>query len=336
VSRVAVIGAGAWGTTLAWMLGGKGVPVRLWARRAEQAAALTRDRENVLHLPGTLLPDNVAVTADLSLAVDGATCAIIAVPSEHLRSVAAALAPSLPSECLLISATKGLEIATGRRMSQVLREETGAGAERVFALSGPNLSGEIVAGMPAVSVLAGSDTPALVAGQQLLSGPLFRVYANCDILGVEVCGALKNVIAIAAGVAAGLGFGANAKAALVARGLAEIGRLGSRLGAQRATFWGAAGVGDVVATCHSPLSRNWQVGHALGRGEALAQVTQGRASVAEGVPTTAAARELARREQVEVPITCALYEVLYEHRRPADAVRDLMTRPWRVEAEDWQ
>lgn len=333
----AVIGAGAWGTALAWLIAGQGRhEVRLWARSPEQVAALSRDRENRLRLPGTALPESLQVTGDLGAALDAAGFCVLAVPSAHLRAVARGLGPVLCGDAIVISATKGLEVGSGKCMTDVLREETGHRAERTVALSGPNLSGEIVAGAPAVSVVAGTCTETVTACQALLSTPLFRVYANYDILGVQVCGALKNVIAIAAGVCDGLGYGANAKAALVTRGLAEIGRLGTKLGAERATFWGVAGVGDLLATCNSTLSRNWQVGSALAAGEPADTLGSPGQPVAEGIWTTVAARELAERVGVEVPITQALYEVLFEGRKPADAVCELMTRRCRAEMEDWQ
>lgn len=334
--RVAVIGAGAWGTTLAWLLGGKGHETRLWARRPEQAAAIGRERENRLRLPGVRLAETVAVTARLEEAVAGAEVAVVAVPSAHLRETARRMAPHLPPQAVLISATKGLEVGSGKRMSEVLAEETGADAARILALSGPNLSGEIAQGMPAVSVIAGADVRQVERCRDFFCTPLFRIYANYDILGVEVCGALKNIIALGAGISDGLGFGANAKAALVCRGLAEMGRLGTALGANRATFWGAAGVGDVIATCSSPLSRNRQVGLRLGQGESVDVAVAMQDGVAEGVPTTAAAHALAGRLRVDAPIIGALHGVLFDNRKPAEAVRELMTRRWRAEAEAWQ
>lgn len=333
---VAVIGAGAWGTTLAWLLGGKGHETRLWARRSQQAAAISRERENRLRLPGVRLPETVAVTARLDDALDGAQVALVAVPSAHLRETAHRMAPHIPPQAVIISATKGLEVAGGKRMSEVLAEETGAEAARILALSGPNLSGEIAQGMPAVSVMAGTDAQRVEWARDFFSTRLFRIYANYDILGVEVCGALKNVIALGAGISDGLGFGANAKAALVCRGLAEIGRLGTALGAARATFWGAAGVGDILATCNSRLSRNRQVGHRLGRGESVEAALSAEGGVAEGVPTTAAAHDLAARMGVETPIISALHGVLFENKTPGEAVRELMARRWRAEAEAWQ
>ena len=330
----AVIGAGAWGTTIAWLLGSKGLPVRLWARSEQQAEVIAATHTNETRLPGVTLPESVAATSDLAWVVEEAQHVVVAVPSEHVRGVAGRLAAHLPEGARIISATKGLELTTGKRMSEVLGEETGLPPERLLALSGPNLSGEIAAGMPAVSVVAGVCPEAVAACQRLLATALFRTYGNCDILGVEMCGALKNVIALAAGINDGLGYGANAKAALLTRGLAEISRLGIRLGADRATFWGVAGVGDMVATSSSRLSRNWQVGYQLGSGQNHETALASQAGVAEGVRTTAAAADLAERVGVEAPIITALRAVLFEGREPEDAVRELMTRPGRSEAEN--
>lgn len=333
---VAVIGAGAWGTALAWLIGGRGHEVRLWARRPEHAAEMAAARENAQRLPGTLLPDAVTPTADGRAALADAGMVVTVVPSEHLREVLRQLAPHIPPDACIVSATKGLELDTGKRMSQVLMEETGFPAAQVLALSGPNLSGEIVQGMPATAVVAGIDQQTVASCQAFLSTRLFRIYTNCDILGVEICGALKNVIALAAGICDGLGFGANVRAALITRGLTEMGRIGTRMGAQRATFWGVAGVGDLIATCHSPLSRNFQVGQRLGRGQSLQQALDELQSVAEGVPTTSAVRQLAGMLGVDAPITAALHEVLFGGVSPMQALDGLMTRQWRSETEDWQ
>jgi glycerol-3-phosphate dehydrogenase (NAD(P)+) len=333
---VAVIGAGAWGTTLACLWGRTGVPVRLWARRPDLAARIAETRENPERLAGVGLPPQVAPTADLAEAAQGVGIVVVAVPSAHVRAVAAGLAGHVPAEATIISATKGLEPDSGQRMSEVLREELGVEAGQLVALSGPNLSAEIAAGRPAVSVLAGSSQARVESCQERLCTPLFRLYASYDILGVELCGALKNVLAIAAGFSDGLDLGSNARAALITRGLAEMGRLGTRLGAERATFWGVAGVGDILATCTSPLSRNYLLGLRLARGETMHDVQRSHPGVAEGIPTTSVAHGLARRMGVEAPITAALYEVLFEGRVPADAVHDLMTRRWRAEVEEWQ
>lgn len=333
---LAVVGAGAWGTTLACIWGRLGIPVRLWARRPEHAARMAAERENRDRLPGVALPERVTPTGDMAEAVAEAGVVLVVVPSAHMREVARQLAPSLAPDTSVISATKGLDPETGQRMSQVLAAQIDGEAARVMALSGPNLSAEIAAGKPAVSVLAGPAPGRVQACQEALGTPLFRLYASYDILGVELCGALKNVLAIAAGFSDGLELGANARAALITRGLIEMGRLGTRMGAERATFWGAAGVGDVLATCTSPLSRNYLVGLRLARGETMADVRSSHPGVAEGIPTTAVAHALARDLGVEAPITSALYEVLFGGRPPRDAVRDLMTRRWRAELEEWQ
>ncbi|NSW54816.1 MAG: NAD(P)-dependent glycerol-3-phosphate dehydrogenase [Armatimonadetes bacterium] len=334
--QTAVIGAGAWGTTLAWLIGSQGRSVNLWARRGSLAQAMCQQRENADRLPGVILPDSVQPTADLAQALAGSDLVICAVPSEHLREVMAQARAHLNPGAIIVSATKGLELSSGKRMSQVIAEATGFGSDRILALSGPNLSAEIIAGMPATSVVAGTVEETVLDCQAFLSTPLFRIYANYDILGVEICGALKNVLAIAAGVSDGMGFGANAKAALLTRGLAEIGRLGTKLGASRATFWGVAGVGDILATCNSCLSRNYQVGFRLGRGERVAQILDTQGAVAEGVPTTAAVRGLAAHLSVELPIATVLHQILFEDREPSDAVAELMRRQWRAEAEAWQ
>lgn len=330
---IAVLGAGAWGTTLAWMLAREGREVRLWARRPALAADLAERRENRDYLPGIRLPETLGVTADLAAALHGAPTAIVAIPSHGLRGIASAAADHMQEDCLVICATKGLEIDTGRRMSEVLQETLGARRPRLVALSGPNLSGEIAAGMPAVSVAAAADPAAAAAAQALLSNSLFRVYTNPDIIGVEFCGAMKNVIALGAGISDGLGYGANAKAALLTRGMAEIRRLGLRHGAREATFSGIAGIGDLIATCSSPLSRNWTVGYRLGQGEAPDEVRASMRHVAEGIATAAAVRRQAQTSGVETPITDGVYRVLYEGSAPADEVRTLMTRRWRAEED---
>ena len=330
---VAVLGAGAWGTTLARMLACAGRPVWLWARRPEFAATLQAERENHEYLPGATFPDNLQVTASLREALRGTPWVIVAVPSIGLRQVMTEAAAHLERAALVICATKGLERPSGVRMSVVLREALEARRPRLVALSGPNLSAEIVAGEPAVSVAAAEDLKAGLEAQELLSNSLFRVYTNPDIIGVELCGAMKNVIAIGAGISDGLGYGNNAKAALITRGMAEIRRLGLKLGARAATFSGIAGMGDLIATCHSPHSRNWTVGHRLGRGESPSQITESMHSVAEGVFTTAAAREKARQEGVETPITETVYQILNEALAPAEGVRCLMSRRWRAEED---
>ncbi len=332
----AVIGAGAWGTTLAAMLGNMGHCVRLWARRPEVADEINATRQNSRYLPETELPDAVSATSDLQSAMDGADAVVIAVPSVGMREVAGRMAENMPPGALLVYATKGLEMATGKRMSEVLIEELRLPKpECIVALSGPNLSREIALGLPALSVVASCDRASAERAQGLFNNELFRVYTNCDIIGTELSGALKNVIAVAAGISDGLGYGDNAKASLVTRGLAEICRLGQAHGAMPSTFWGIAGVGDLIATCNSCLSRNHTLGYRVGQGEAVADVLHSMHDVAEGYFTTLAAYQSAREHSVDVPITEAMYEILYDGGAPQTLARRLMAREQRAEHEDW-
>jgi len=336
-SKTAIIGAGAWGTTLSWLLGNRGHSVTLWARRPEFAAQVQQRRENRKYLPGVVLPEIVTVTSDLPGALADAQTVIIAVPSHGFRDVAVRVAEHIPAGSLILSVVKGLERGTGMRMSQVLAEELSAPhAQPIVVLSGPNLSREIVRGMPAVSVAASENQAAAEYIQKLFSSDRFRIYRNYDIIGVELCGALKNIIAIASGISDGLGFGNNAKAALITRGLTEIGRLGVQLGAEPATFWGIAGVGDLVTTCNSQLSRNWQVGMRLANGETLSAVQDSTPAVAEGVYTTIAARELSTKLEAEMPVTNTVYRILFERASPIAEVERLMSRPHKAEVEPWQ
>ncbi len=336
-SKITIIGAGAWGTTLSWLLGNSGHSVTLWARRHEFAAQLQQQRENRRYLPGVVLPELVTVTSDLPAALAGAEAVIIAVPSHGFRDVVVRVAEYISPGSLILSVVKGLERGTGMRMSQILTEElTDPLAHPIVVLSGPNLSGEIVQGMPAVSVAASKSREAAEYIQRLLSSHHFRIYRNYDIIGVELCGALKNIFAIASGISDGLGFGNNAKAALITRGLTEIGRIGVQLGAEPATFWGIAGVGDLVATCNSQLSRNWQVGRRIANGETLSAVQDSTPAVAEGIYTTLAARELSAKLKIEMPVTQAVYRILFEGASPIAEVRHLMSRPHKAEVEPWQ
>ncbi len=335
-SPVAVIGAGAWGTTLARMLAEQGVPVRLWAVTRELAIEIDEHRENVSFLPGVPLPEGVDVSSNGPRVLDGAAAVIWVVPSRWLREVAAGMAPHVPANVLHVCATKGIEPDTGLRMSQVLAQALGDANEKALAaelvaLSGPNLSGEINEGMPALSVAASASDERARQAQELLTTPRFRVYRNPDIVGVELCGALKNVIAIAAGMSDGLGFGANARAALITRGLAEMTRLGVELGAHPQTFAGIAGMGDLVTTCTSRLSRNYSTGLRLAKGESREHIETSMRAVAEGIRTTQAEVALAAEVGVEVPIAEAVHEVLFEDLDPRTAAEMLMTRAQRAE-----
>jgi len=331
---IAIIGAGSWGTALSIVLGGAGHPVRLWARRQEAAEAISRTRHNPDYLPEFELPGSVSATADLAEAVDGAHIILLAVPSDGMRATCEQLAPHVRLGQGIISAAKGLEHGSGRRLSEVIAEMLGRKGNPVAVLSGPNLAPEVAAGIATVSVVASVEEAFAREVQASFSTPRFRLYTNPDVLGVELGGALKNIIAIAAGACDGLGFGDNTKAALLTRGLAEITRLGLALGARAETFRGLSGVGDLVATCAGRKSRNHRVGYDLARGRRLAEVLADMAQVAEGVETTRAAHRLAERVGVEMPITAAVHAVLFEGLSPEEAVTALMTRSWRDELEE--
>lgn len=332
---VAVIGAGAWGTTLARIMGERGIPVRLWAVTRELAIEIEENRENVSYLPGFKLPDAVRVSSDGEQVLDGAAAVLWVVPSQWLRETARRLAPAVDATVLQIVATKGIERETGMRMSEVLSEELSEDAGRLraefVALSGPNLSREINEGQPALSVAASTSEERAAEAQRLLSSPQFRIYRNPDIIGVELCGALKNVIAIGAGMSDGLGYGSNARAALMTRGLAEMQRLGVALEAHPRTFAGIAGMGDLITTCTSRLSRNYSTGRRLARGETREEIQASMRAVAEGVFTARAEVELAAKVGVEVPVAEAVHAVLFEGLAPREAAEMLMTRGLRAE-----
>jgi len=292
--RAAVLGAGNWGTTFAKVLADAGGDVVLHARRDDLVAGITATRENAEYLPGIRLPDAVRATTDAAEALDGADVVVLAVPSQTLRANLQAWAPLLPADSSLLSLMKGVELGTTKRMSEVICEVTGAGADRVAALSGPNLAREIAEEQPSATVIACADTARAEALQAACHTRYFRPYTNPDLVGCELGGAVKNVIALACGIAEGLGFGDNTRASLITRGLAETARLGAALGAEPATFAGLAGLGDLVATCSSPLSRNRTFGERLGRGMSLEEVLATSRQVAEGVKTCESVLDLAR------------------------------------------
>lgn len=328
-----VLGAGGWGTALATLLAANGHRVGLWARRPEFAEELRLVRENRPYLPGVALPAGVEPGHDLAAMLPGARLVVVAAPSHGLREVARRSAPHLARGIILVSATKGLERETDLRMSQVLGQELGAKAERLAVVSGPNFSAEVGRSQPTATVVASPSRQVAEAVQDALMGERFRVYTNPDVVGVELCGALKNVYAIAVGVSDGLGLGNNTRAAVITRALAEMTRLGAAVGAQPMTFAGLAGLGDLVLTCTGDLSRNRRAGLRLGRGEPVAAVTDGGGMVIEGVRTAAAACSLARRVGVELPIAEQVVAVL-KGKPPAEAVGDLMTRDRRHEIEE--
>ncbi|MBI2872868.1 MAG: NAD(P)-dependent glycerol-3-phosphate dehydrogenase [Chloroflexi bacterium] len=332
MAHVAVIGTTGWGTTLAVILARREIPVALWARTGEEAERLGRDRQHAQRLPGVPFPPTLTVTASVAEALAKANLVVYAVPSNWLRWNVQATAAHLPRRCLVLAACKGLERDTSKRMSQVLAEELSPRQQgAICVLSGPNLALEIAAGKPASTVVASEREETAVKAQETLNSTSFRVYTNTDVTGVELGGALKNIVAIGAGISDGLGYGNNAKAAFITRGLAEITRLGVAAGANPLTFAGLAGLGDLVATCNSSLSRNRHVGEQLARGRKLEEVLASMHQVAEGVDTTAAALGMARGLGVEMPIAEVTYRVLFEGLDIHHAIAELMGRAPRPE-----
>lgn len=332
MGRVAILGAGSWGSALAVHLARVGHEVTLWARDASLAEALGRERVNRVYLPAIELPAGITPTAALDRAVDGADTVVAAVPSHGCRAVIRAAVPHLRPRARLVSATKGLESGSLLRMSEVIAAEAGA-SHPVVVLSGPSFAIEVAKQQPTAVLAASTDAEATDAVQADFRGPFFRLYGSSDVVGVELCGALKNVIAIAAGVVEGLGLGHNAQAALITRGLAEIARLTRAAGGRAETPAGLSGLGDLVLTCTGSLSRNRHVGIELARGRSLAEVLAGMKMVAEGINTTSAALAFGERHQVELPIATQMAAVLDGRSEVRAAVDALMLRPQRTEME---
>jgi len=324
--RIAVLGAGNWGTTLAYILSQRGYRIGLWEYREDLARDLAALRENRIYLPGVILPPEVDVTPSLGQALQKAAVCLFALPSQSLREACQQAAPFITPHQLVISCVKGLEHHTRLRMSQVIEEVLGRQKIRLAVLSGPNIAGEIARGMPATSVAAALDPNDALAVQRIFHSKNFRIYTSGDVVGVELGGALKNIIAIASGMVDGLGLGANTKGALITRGLAEIIRLGTALGANQETFYGLSGLGDLVTTCMSRQSRNWNVGYRLGQGERWDDIQRSLTMVAEGVPTAESALRLAEDEGIEMPISRAVYQIIFENKDPRQAMEELMTR----------
>jgi glycerol-3-phosphate dehydrogenase (NAD(P)+) len=325
-----VFGSGSWGTTLAVLLARKQAPVTLLARDEGEAAALRLAGENQRFLPGVPFPPGLGVSGDAALLAEAETLTL-AVPSEAVPAAVRLVARRLPAAAVVVSGSKGL-VSAGQDRPRRLTELIGAALPNpVCALSGPNLAREVARALPATTVVASADPAAAHAVQRLFTDRAFRVYTSRDVVGVELGGALKNVVALAAGAADGMQLGDNAKAALITRGLAEISRLGGALGAEPLTFAGLAGMGDLVATCASPLSRNRRLGEALAAGRGLEEAQREVGQLAEGVPTTRAAVELARQVGVEMPIAQQMHAVLFEGKAPRDAVLDLMQRELKAE-----
>lgn len=332
--RVAVVGAGAWGTTLARLIAGM-EPVTLWCHSAVVAEEIARTHRNERRLPGIDLPERLMATADPAALRDALDLVIFAIPSRHLRGTISAVATHLSPSIDLLSVVKGLEAESLLRMSEVIVAAAGAGVERVAALSGPNLAFEIARGLPASAVIAASDPELAKRVVARLGRREFRLYVNSDILGVELCGALKNIVAIAAGAADALGFGDNGKAGLITRGLAEMTRVGIAAGANPLTFAGLAGVGDVVATCGSGLSRNYRLGAELARGRSWPEIEATLPGTAEGAYTVDAALALARRVGVEMPIAQEVHNALFEGKSVQRCLIDLLARESKDELADY-
>jgi glycerol-3-phosphate dehydrogenase (NAD(P)+) len=332
--RIGVIGAGSWGTTLANLLAEKGRPVDLWVFEEELFWVMEKERENKIFLPGIRLSEGIRLTHSLEEAFTGKVIVVCAVPSHVVREIFTKGRPYIREDALIISATKGLEDQSHQTVSQVLREVIGQSPRAAIAcLSGPSFAKEVSRRLPTAVAVAGSNPEAARKAQELFARPYFRVYTNPDLMGVELGGAIKNVMAIAAGTSDGLGFGHSSRAALITRGLAEMARLGMKMGADAQTFFGLAGLGDLVLTCTGDLSRNRYLGLELGKGRTLSAILEGMRMVAEGIRTTKALIALARKLEVEMPITEKVHEILYESKNPREAVVELMSRHPKSERE---
>jgi len=329
IAKTAILGAGAWGTALAWLWGKGGRQISLWAHNDDRARVMQKTRENSDHLPGIKLPESVEVTSELT------TCAladliVFVTPSTALRETARRLRKVIRNAgAIFLSCTKGIEHRSGMRMSQILGEAFPG--QRVAVLSGPNLAVEITQNLPTATVVACDDADCAAGLQCVLGSPRFRIYTSRDVVSVELGGALKNVFAIAAGISDGLGLGNNSKAALVIRSLAELVRLGAAMGGNVNAFYGLSGAGDLVLTCYSERSRNHTVGKRLGRGEPMDQITASMKTVAEGIPTTRSAWECARRLNIVTPIIDQVYAVLYQQKKPTAALEELLSREQKAE-----
>ncbi|KAE8762425.1 NAD(P)H-dependent glycerol-3-phosphate dehydrogenase [Georgenia thermotolerans] len=329
--RTAVLGTGAWGTTFAAVLADAGCAVRMWGRSADVVEEIASAHRNTKNLPGVALPASLTATTDLAGAVADADVVVVAIPAQSVRRALAPLAGTLPPDVVVVSLMKGVELGTDLRMSQVLAAALAVAPDRVAVVSGPNLAKEIVAHQPAGAVVAAEDPEVAKLVARACAAPYFRPYIETDVVGVELGGAVKNVIALAVGMAQGRGYGDNTKATLITRGLAEISRLGAALGARPATFAGLAGMGDLVATCASPLSRNHTLGAHLGAGRSLDEAIALTGGTAEGVKSCRSVLDLARRHGVDMPITEAVVAVLHEGLPVAEMTRMLLDRPLKHE-----
>ncbi|HEV2947626.1 MAG TPA: NAD(P)H-dependent glycerol-3-phosphate dehydrogenase [Gemmataceae bacterium] len=324
-TKFAILGDGAWGTAIAILLArDPDYQVSLWSAREDNGRILRERRENITYLPGVAIPEAVELTTDVSQAVTGAEILIVAIPTVYMRPTLQRIAPALLDDLPVLSLAKGMEIGTFMRPTEIIRQTLEA--HQLAALSGPSHAEEVSRGLPTTVVVAGEDGELAKWIQERLSTERFRVYTNSDVIGVEVAGALKNIIGIAAGICDGLGLGDNAKSALLTRGLVEMARFGVAVGARRETFFGLAGVGDLITTCISPHGRNRQVGLRLAKGDKLSEIQATMKMVAEGVYTTRSVHAQAAELNVSMPITAEIYRVLYENKAPSAAVNDLMLR----------
>ncbi|MDE5411939.1 NAD(P)H-dependent glycerol-3-phosphate dehydrogenase [Alkalihalobacterium chitinilyticum] len=336
MSKIAVLGAGSWGTALAMVLADNHHDVRMWARREDQVMEINEKHTNVKYLPDVDLPHNITAYTNIEPALKESEAILLVVPTKSMRTVMQAVKPYLKDGVPIIHASKGIEPSSSKRVSEVIAEELPAGfSNSIVVLSGPSHAEEVSKRQPTTVTVSSLDMNAAEQTQDLFMNQSFRVYTNADLIGVELGGALKNIIALCAGLTDGLGFGDNAKAALMTRGLAEITRLGIKLGANPLTFSGLSGLGDLIVTCTSVHSRNWRAGNMLGKGKSIDDVLDQMGMVVEGIRTTEAAYLLAQKVDVDMPITSALYEVLFNNKKPDDAVEELMGRVKKHEGEDF-
>ena len=329
---LSIIGAGSWGTALSVVLAENCDKVVMWSREEDVTVSIRETKENAYYLPGLILPENVYATSDLQEAVEGQDTFVLVVPSHAVRATIRLMSPYLKKGALIVNCGKGLEEGTMARISTVLTEE--APDSQIAVLSGPNHAEEVSKKIPSATVVSAKSREVAERVQDIFMTPFFRVYTNHDLIGVELAGALKNVIAVGAGISDGLGFGDNTKAALMTRGITEIARLGKRMGAEILTFAGLAGIGDLVVTCTSRHSRNRSLGYELGKGRSLPEILEGMRMVAEGVRTTQVSKSLAEKYGVEMPIASETYSVLFEGKNAREAVDDLMQRGPTNEKED--
>lgn len=325
---IAVIGAGSWGTTLASLLAKKGFDVIIWAREKEIAEAINSQKENPLYLPNIKLPESLISTDDIFEAVKKARFIVNVVPTQYIRSVFNPLQNKLNNEIIIVSASKGIEKGSLKTPSMILEEITN---KKVYVLSGPTFAIEVAQEKPTAVTISGREKRERLLLQEIFSTPYFRVYEHDDPIGAEIGGAIKNVIAIASGICDALGFGNNARASLITRGLHEMMKLGKKMGAKEITFSGLSGIGDLLLTCTSSLSRNYTVGYRLGKGESIDEISKTMHSIAEGVETSLSAVQLSKKLDVEMPITNEIYQVIYEGKSPQKAASDLMNRTLKPE-----